>query len=74
MAATRKSTSTALKLYVENGLGKDGTPNYAIRTFGNIAGDITDDAALDIGQSLGALQSHTLGPVKRVDTVELAEV
>ena len=73
MAAFRKSTSTALKLYVEKGINKDGSPAYAIRTFGSLDGEITDEAALDIGQSLAALQSHKAGPVKRVDTVELAE-
>ena len=73
MAAVRQSTTTALKLYVENGVGKNGNPTYAIRTVPSIAGDLPDDDALDIGQSLVALQTHTLGSVKRVDTVTLAE-
>ena len=73
MAAVRQNTTTALKLYVENGIGKGGNPIYAVRTVPSIAGDLADDDALDIGQSLAALQTRTLGSIKRVDTVTLAE-
>ena len=44
----------------------------ATRTFDDFSGALTDDTVLEIGTALGALQSHDVAAVKRVDTVELA--
>ena len=72
MSAVRKSTQSVLKLQVDNGVNAKGIPVTATRTFDDFSGALTDDTVLEIGTALGALQSHEVAAVKRVDTVELA--
>ena len=63
MAAKKDSKSTKLVLKVVT----------ASRTFGNVNPAISDDDLLAIGGKLGALQSHTLATVNRVDSASLVD-
>lgn len=70
MAVKSKETSKII-LKVENGIGKDGSPAFAQRTFQHINPALSDDDAYTIGEALAGLQTHTLGNVLRTDNASL---
>jgi hypothetical protein len=70
MAVKSKETSKII-LKVENGIGKDGSPAFAQRTFQHINPALSDDDAYTIGEALAGLQTHTLGTVLRTDNASL---
>ncbi|MDY6267944.1 MAG: DUF1659 domain-containing protein [Selenomonadaceae bacterium] len=73
MAAKKDSKSTKLVLKVVTGTDADGKALTASRTFGNVNPAISDDDLLAIGGKLGALQSHTIATVNRVDSASLVD-
>ena len=70
MAVKSKEISKII-LKVENGIGKDGSPAFAQRTFQHINPALSDDDAYTIGEALAGLQTHTLGTVLRTDNASL---
>lgn len=51
--------------------GYTGAVKYATRTYSSINPEISDDDLLAIGQGLGALQTHDVGDVQRVENATM---
>lgn len=71
MATQRTNITTSLKIKVENGTTNTGTVKYATRTFSSINPEISDEDLLAVGQDLGALQTHDVGDVQRVENATM---
>ena len=48
-----------------------GTVKYATRTFSSINPEISDEDLLAVGQGLGALQSHDVGDIQRLENATM---
>lgn len=66
--ATKKDSSTAMKIRVATGTDAEGKTIFANRSVSNINPEITDENFCSVGAGLANLQSHTLSGVIRVDT------
>ena len=71
MAAKKETQSTKLVLRVVTGVATSGKAITASRTYSAVNPAITDDDLLDVGTKLGALQSHDVQTISRVDTATL---
>ena len=71
MATQRTNIKPSLKIKVENGTTDTGAVKYATRTYSSINPEISDDDLLAIGQGLGALQTHDVGDVQRVENATM---
>lgn len=67
--ATKKDSSTSLKIRVATGTSAEGKTVFANRSLGYINPEITEEDFCSIGAGLASLQSHTLANVIRTDTV-----
>ncbi len=73
MAVTKTATKCALQIKVQSGLNPDGSTKYSTRSLGVINTAVTDDKLYAFGALFGALQSHPVDGLFRVDTASLAE-
>ena len=73
MAAKKDTQSTKLVLKVVTGTDAKGKALTAQRTLASVNPAISDDDLLAIGSKLGALQSHAIAAVSRVDSASLVE-
>ena len=71
MATQRTNITTSLKIKVENGTTNTGTVKYATRTVSSINPEISDEDLLAVGQGLGALQSHDVGDIQRLENATM---
>ncbi|MCI6086528.1 DUF1659 domain-containing protein [Selenomonas sp.] len=71
MAAKKESQSTKLVIKVVTGTASSGKAITSSRTYSAVNPAVTDDDMLDIGAKLGALQSHDVSTISRVDTATL---
>lgn len=70
--AEKKNITAKLVLQVAAGEDKSGQPVYSQRTFQHISPELATDDAYALGTALGALQSHEVIRVSRVENAELA--
>lgn len=73
MAVQRNNASGKLLLKVATGTDKKGATVYSERSFAHLNPVLSDTDALEIGQKLGALQSHDVAAVSRQDNAQLVE-
>ena len=73
MAAQKESQSAKLIVNVVTGTASSGKAITKARTFSMVNPAVSDDDMLDAGAKLGALQSHDVSTIKRVDTATLVE-
>ena len=71
MAAKKEDASTKLVVKVVTGVATSGKAITANRSFSAVNPAVTDDQMLDVGTKIGALQSHDVQAITRIDTANM---
>lgn len=71
MAVTATPISSTISLKVEVGTTASGATKYGSRSISYINPSLSNENALDAGEAIGALQTHTVAGITRTNKVDL---